>query len=84
MTIQEDWTLSMTRIVEYLQGFEQAMRISETHFEIGGCEVRLQPLEDRRIANYAFPRTLVTFSGEKREVECLHRKFMLRFLTLGG
>ena len=84
MTIQEDWALPMARIVEYLQGFEQARRISETHFEIGGCELCLQPLEDRKIGNYAFPRTLVTFSGEKREVESLHRKFMLRFLTLGG
>ncbi len=84
MTIQENWALSMARIEEYLQSLEQARRLSATHYEVGGCELLLQPLGESNVGRYAFPRTLVTFSGEEREVSSFHRQFMLRFLTLGG
>ena len=84
MTIQENWALSMARIEEYLQGLEDARQISEAHYEVGGCALSLQPVGESKVGSYAFPRTLVTFSGEECEVERFHRQFMLRFLTLGG
>ena len=84
MTIQENWALSMARIEEYLQSLEEAWQISASQYQIGGCELSLQELVESRVGSYAFPRTLVTFSGEEEAVTRFHRQFMVRFLTLGG
>ena len=84
MTIQENWALSMARIEEYLQSLEEARQISASQYQIGGCELSLQELVESRVGSYAFPRTLVTFSGEEEAVTRFHRQFMIRFLTLGG
>ena len=84
MTIRENWALPMARIEEYLQGLEPTRQIAEARYAVGGCEICLQPLEESKIGSYAFPRTLVTFSGEEEAVTCFHRQFMIRFLTLGG
>jgi hypothetical protein len=84
MTIQENWALSVARIEEYLRGLDEARPISQGRYQIGGCEICLQPLAESRVGSYAFPRTLVTFSGEEDAVTRFHRQFMLRFLTLGG
>ena len=84
MTIQENWALPLARIEAYLQGLEQARRIAEARYEVCGCEVELQPLEESKVGCYAFPRTLVTFSGEEEAVARFCRQFTIRFLTLGG
>ena len=84
MTIRENWALSVVRIEEYLQGIENARRISSMRYETSGCEICLQPLAESKVGRYAFPRTLVTFSGDEEAVTSVHRQFMLRFLTLGG
>ena len=84
MTIQENWALPMARIEAYLQGLDKARRISQGRYQVGGCEICLQMQEESRVGSYAFPRTLVTFSGEEEAVTRFHRQFMIRFLTLGG
>ena len=84
MTIQENWALSTARIEEYLQSLDQVRRIAEARYAIGGCEICLQPLEENIVGSYSFPRTLVTFFGEEKDVTLFHRQFMIRFLTLGG
>lgn len=82
--IQENWALSMARIEEYLQGLNEVRQISASRYQIGGCELSLQELPESWIGSYSFPRTLVTFSGEEKDVAHFHRQFMIRFLTLGG
>ena len=84
MTIQENWALPMARIEAYLQGLDKARRISQGRYQVGGCEICLQMQEESRVGSYAFPRTLVTFSGEEEAVTRFRRQFMVRFLTLGG
>lgn len=84
MTIQENWALSMARIEAYLQSLDEARQISQGRYQIGGCELSLLPLEESKVGSYTFPRTLVTFSGEENAVTRFRRKFMVRFLTLGG
>ena len=84
MTIQENWALSMARIEAYLQDLDEARRISQTRYQVGGCEICLRMQAESRVGSYAFPRTLVTFSGEEDAVTRFHRQFMVRFLTLGG
>ena len=84
MTIQENWALPMARIEAYLQDLDEARQISQGRYQVVGCEISLQPLEESRVGSYAFPRTLVTFSGADDAVTRFHRQFMIRFLTLGG
>ena len=84
MTIQENWALPMARIEAYLQNLDEARQISQGRYQVVGCEISLQPLAENRVGSYAFPRTLVTFSGEEDAVTRFHRQFMIRFLTLGG
>ena len=84
MMIQENWALPMTRIEAYLRSLDEARQIAEARYEIGGCEIALRPLEESRVGSYAFPRTLVTFSGEEEAVARFRRQFMIRFLSLGG
>lgn len=84
MTIQENWALPMARIEAYLQNLDEARQISQGRYQVVGCEISLQPLAESRFGNYAFPRTLVTFSEAEDAVTRFHRQFMIRFLTLGG
>ena len=84
MTIQENWALPMTRIEAYLRSLDEARQIAEARYAVDGCEIGLQPQEERKVGSYSFPRTLVTFSGEEDAVTRFRRKFMVRFLTLGG
>ena len=84
MTIQENWALPVARIEAYLRSLDQARQIAEARYAIDGCEICLQPQEERNVGSYSFPRTLVTFSGEEEDVTRFHRQFMIRFLTLGG
>ena len=84
MTIQENWALPMTRIEAYLRSLDEARQIAEARYAVDGCEICLQPQEERKVGSYSFPRTLVTFSGADDAVTRFHRQFMIRFLTLGG
>ena len=84
MTVQENWALPTARIEAYLQGLDKARRISQTRYQVGGCEICLRMQEESKVGSYAFPRTLVTFSGEEEAVTRFRRQFMVRFLTLGG
>ena len=84
MTISENWALPMTRIEAYLRSLDEARQIAEARYAVDGCEICLQPQEERKVGSYSFPRTLVTFSGEEEDVTRFHRQFMVRFLTLGG
>ena len=84
MTIRENWALPMERIEAYLQDLDEARQISQGRYQVVGCEILLQPLEESKVGSYAFPRTLVTFSGADDAVTRFHRQFMIRFLTLGG
>lgn len=84
MTIQETWALPTARIEDYLRSLTQAQLIAEGRYQVEGCEIRLQSLAESKTDSYAFPRTLVTFSGEEDAVTRFHRQFMIRFLTLGG
>ena len=84
MTIQENWALPMTRIEAYLRSLDDGRQIAEARYAVDGCEICLQPQEERKVGSYSFPRTLVTFSGEEEDVTRFHRQFMIRFLTLGG
>lgn len=84
MTIQENWALSTARIEEHLQGLGEVREIAASRYQVGGCEILLQPAAESRVGSYSFPRTLVSFSGEAEAVTRFHRQFMIRFLTLGG
>ena len=84
MTISENWALPMTRIEAYLRSLDEARQIADARYAVDGCEICLQPQEERKVGSYSFPRTLVTFFGEEEAVTRFHRQFMIRFLTLGG
>ena len=74
----------MTRIEAYLRSLDEARQIAEARYAVDGCEICLQPQEERKVGSYSFPRTPVTFFGEEEAVTRFHRQFMIRFLTLGG
>ncbi len=84
MTISENWALPMTRIEAYLRSLDEARQISQGRYQVVGCEISLQPLEESKVGCYSFPRTLVTFFGEEEAVTRFPRQFMIRSLPLGG
>ena len=49
MTIQENWALSTARIEDYLQGLGEVREIAASRYQVGGCEILLQPAAESRV-----------------------------------
>lgn len=80
--INENWALSQRRIKEFFLA-QKDVQPHDDDFTYKSCIVSFEPCpaEDKP---FAPERTRISFSGEAADVEEIHRRFFLRFLSAGG
>ena len=83
MRKDENWAIDPSRIRAFFR--EQAdVREENGLFIFGQCTVTLVPLNGNAIGKWQIPRTQIIFEGSEDDVEAIHRRFFLRFLSAGG
>lgn len=80
--LKEDWALSPGRVREFFLAQEDVESAGDA-FIFKSCLISLEPASPGSFP-WALERTLLSFSGESGDVEEIHRRFFLRFLSAGG
>jgi hypothetical protein len=84
MQITETWSVSYERIAAFFLAQEELRPKGDGCFSFRRCEIRLTPLEPRRMGRFRFPQTRVAFDGPDEDAEEIHRRFVLQFISAGG
>ena len=83
MRRDENWAIEIGRIRAF---FRQQADVQEEdgRFIFGGCAITLIPRSGNAMNKWQFPRTQIIFEGNEDDVEAIHHRFFLRFLSAGG
>jgi len=84
MQISEVWSISVDRIREFFLMQNDVRQNEEDCFSCGRCVVRMTVLPLRQVGRFSFPQTRVAFDGPDEDVEAIHRRFVLQFISAGG
>ena len=84
MRICEIWGITPERIREYLLEEEKLYMTEPGRYTNGSVTVSLNAMPPRVLGAFAFPQTQVMFEGGDKEMEALHHRFVLRFISAGG
>ena len=83
MRKEENWAVDTNRICAFFR--EQAdVREENGIFTFGSCFITLIPQSGDAMNKWAIPRTVLIFEGNEDDVQAIHRRFFLRFLSAGG
>ena len=83
MRRDENWAIQIDRIRAFF--CEQADVHEENgRFIFGDCSIDLIPLSGCAMDRWLIPRTQIIFEGKDDDVQTIHRRFFLRFLSAGG
>ena len=83
MRREENWAVETDRIRAFFR--EQAdVQERDGVFIFGHCTVTLLPRQGNAMGKWQLPRTQIVFEGEDDDVQTIHRRFFLRFLSAGG
>ena len=83
MIIEENWAIEPARVRAFFVEQPDTVEIPEG-FCVNGCTVTLSETEGSLLGKWAIRRTCVRFEGEEADVKEVHRRFFLRFLSMGG
>lgn len=79
----ENWAIDAIRVRAFFR--EQAdVYEADGRFIFGNCSITLIPCSSAAMGKWEIPRTRLIFEGEDGDVEAIHRRFFLRFLSAGG
>ena len=83
MRRDENWAVEVGRIRAF---FRQQADVHEEdgRFISGSCIITLIPRTESAMNKWQLPRTQIIFEGSEDDVEAIHRRFFLRFLSAGG
>ena len=83
MEYSETWAVSLERIERFF--LEQPdVESAADGFQYKSCRIRLTALPSRPLGPVTVPYTLVEMSGSDEDMETIHRRFFLRFVSAGG
>ena len=83
MVIDENWGVSVQRVREFFEAQPDVIP-QEEGFAFGRCRITLIPVSGMLLGKWEMPRTRVLMEGPGEEVQIIHRRFYLRFLSAGG
>ena len=83
MIREENWAVPVGRIRKF---FRTQPDVTEWDgaFYWHSCRVCVGAAEHTPLGSLQIPRTLIEMTGEEADVDALHRRFFLRFLSAGG
>ena len=83
MRIDENWAVAPERIRAFF--LEQAdVQEDRDCFRFRTCTISLVALTGQAMGRWKIPRTQVIFEGDDEDVQTIHHRFFLRFLSAGG
>ena len=83
MLIEENWAIDAERIREFFRCQDDVIE-SQNDFYYGSCRITLTPLPTTQNSIFAVSRTRVQMDGPEDDLQIIHRRFFLRFLSAGG
>ena len=82
MILEENWAIHPDRIRAFFAE-QPDVQSQNDGFSFGDCTITLTALEGS-IGSWAIARTGICFSGPDDQVQTIHQRFFLRFLSAGG
>ena len=83
MIIDENWGIPMDRIFGFFSGEPDVTNCGNL-FLFGDCRITLTVLPGHNLGPWVIPLTRVQMEGPHEDVQTIHRRFYLRFLSAGG
>ena len=83
MILDENWGIPMDRITAFFSGEPDVIHCGDD-FLFGDCRITLTVLPGHRLGPWEMPLTRVRMEGPDEDVQTIHRRFYLRFLSAGG
>ena len=83
MVIEENWGISIERMVDFLSGQPEILRVQDG-FVFRDCRILLTALSHNALGKWPIPRTRVVITGSEDDAREIHRRLFLRFLSAGG
>ena len=83
MIREENWAVPVERIRDFFRSQPDVVEWNGA-FYWRTCRICTGAVEHRLLGSLRIPRTLVEMTGEAEDVEEIHRRFFLRFLSAGG
>ena len=81
--MDENWAVAPERVSAFF--CEQTDVLPEGDgFRYRSCMISLIPLSGHAMGKWEIPRTRVFFEGGDADVQEIHHRFFLRFLSAGG
>ena len=84
MQIIETWSISDDRIRAFFLAQNDILQKERNLFYYGQCKIHLTSLPLRKVGRFGFPQTRIAFDGPDQDVEEIHRRFVLQFISAGG
>ena len=83
MVLEEDWGIPPERVRQF---FLAQPDVSELPggFQFRGCHICLMPTHKTLLGNWTQARTILRIEGTDTDVQAIHRRFFLQFLSAGG
>ena len=83
MVIEENWAISVDRFREFLVSQPDVLETDGVFF-FGNCRITLEPISGTLLGKWDLPRTGLRIEGPEEELNIIHRRIFLRFLSAGG
>ena len=83
MRRDENWAIDTGRIRAFFRT-QADVREEGGRFIFGGCSITLIPQIGNAMNKWQISRTQIIFEGNEDDLEAIHRRFFLQFLSAGG
>ena len=83
MLLNENWAISAERIEDFFRHQDDVTE-SSGEFFYKSCCITLTPLPPSQAGIFSLSRTAVRMDGPDEEVQEIHHRYFLRFLSAGG
>ena len=83
MVLEENWGIPADRIDGFFSA-QPDVTVCDGIFLFRDCRITLTALPGHRLGPWTMPLTQVRMEGLEEDVQIIHRRFYLRFLSAGG
>ena len=84
MTKEEIWSVSIQRVRDFFQAQPDVTAANGDSYTFQSVHITLEELEPTGSSIFSASRTRLVLEGPEEEVNAIHRRFFLQFLSAGG
>jgi hypothetical protein len=83
MVLEENWSASPERVRQFLLSQPDIIEKSDEFFWCA-CRITLTPVPGTLLGKWEHTRTLLRIEGPESDINHIHRRIFLQFLSAGG